>query len=233
MSKEIRKVSNPIRAKILEILAKRGEVRVLELRDLLGISTGSLYYHIDVLGDLVKRERGVLKLTEKGWIVYKEISSLNIAGSIKDTIFVSKPMLIISIVFSIIGLYNFLMRSHSMILCIYPVPLKFGELTKAIQPLLLLGVTLLLAFVVTRRIILREYLIAVPYILSTTVILTPYYFLEGRTAYLILPLLLTITVVYLSLALSKVIGMRIERGFLIGLATVYTAIIIGIIIKSL
>ncbi|MEM1550171.1 MAG: helix-turn-helix domain-containing protein [Candidatus Methanomethylicia archaeon] len=65
-------LSNPIRRKIIEILGARGSAGLRELMDNLGVSAGSVYYNIELLGDLVRREGDKrFILTEKGWMAYR------------------------------------------------------------------------------------------------------------------------------------------------------------------
>lgn len=65
-------LSNPIRRKIIEILGSRGSASLKELVDSLNVSTGSMYYNIELLGDLVERTPNKrFSLTEKGWMAYR------------------------------------------------------------------------------------------------------------------------------------------------------------------
>lgn len=65
-------LSNPTRRKIIEILGARGSAGLRELMDTLGVSAGSVYYNIELLGDLVRREGDKrFILTEKGWMAYR------------------------------------------------------------------------------------------------------------------------------------------------------------------
>jgi len=65
-------LSNPVRRRIIEILGSRGSANLRELMDALGVSAGSIYYNVELLGDLVKREGNKkFTLTEKGWMAYR------------------------------------------------------------------------------------------------------------------------------------------------------------------
>jgi|GEM_PF-1974014 len=65
-------LSNPVRRKIIEILGFRGGASLRELMESLNTSSGSIYYNIELLGDLVKRDvGGKFALTDKGWMAYR------------------------------------------------------------------------------------------------------------------------------------------------------------------
>jgi len=69
-------LSSPVRQRIIEFLGVRGKASVTEIKRALKISTGSLYYNLDLLGDLVYRDVDKkFALTEKGWIAYNLIIS--------------------------------------------------------------------------------------------------------------------------------------------------------------
>jgi DNA-binding transcriptional ArsR family regulator len=65
-------LGNPVRRKIIEILGSRGGASLRELTESLNASSGSVYYNIELLGDLVKRDvGGKFTLTDRGWMAYR------------------------------------------------------------------------------------------------------------------------------------------------------------------
>ena len=67
-------LSHPMRREIIRILGERGVVGFTELRRLLKTSVGTLYYHFDVLGDLITQdERRKYRLTERGRLAYRTL----------------------------------------------------------------------------------------------------------------------------------------------------------------
>ncbi|MEM1690326.1 MAG: hypothetical protein QXG48_01365 [Thermofilaceae archaeon] len=63
---------NPIRRKIVEIIAERGAVSFTELKRSLNLSVGALYYNLDGLKDFItKDENRKYVLTAKGVTLYK------------------------------------------------------------------------------------------------------------------------------------------------------------------
>jgi len=64
-------LSNPSRQKIIEFLGSKGKASITEIKRALKMSTGSLYYNIDLLGDLIERDpKKKFSLSDKGWIAY-------------------------------------------------------------------------------------------------------------------------------------------------------------------
>ncbi len=68
-------VNHPIRARIIELLGERGPLGWKELSGELGVKTGALYHHLDVLEGLVERDSAKkYSLTGSGRIVYSRTS---------------------------------------------------------------------------------------------------------------------------------------------------------------
>ncbi len=65
-------MGNPIKRRIVEVIAERGEASFTDLRKCLNISVGALYYNLDGLKEYVTRndERKYV-LTEKGHLLYR------------------------------------------------------------------------------------------------------------------------------------------------------------------
>ena len=68
-------LSHPMRREIIRILGEKELVGFTELREMLNTSIGTLYYHFDVLGDLIAQDkRRKYRLTNKGVAVYKTLT---------------------------------------------------------------------------------------------------------------------------------------------------------------
>lgn len=64
-------VSNPVRREIVILLGEHGALRAKDLKDLLNIGPGQLYYHLNLLHDLVtQNEKKEYVLTDLGREVY-------------------------------------------------------------------------------------------------------------------------------------------------------------------
>ena len=69
-------LGSSLRRRIIEFLGTRGKARVTEIKRALKVSTGSLYYNLELLRDLIDRdENKKYYLTEKGWIAYNLIKN--------------------------------------------------------------------------------------------------------------------------------------------------------------
>lgn len=65
-------IGNPIKRKIVELLAERGAVPFSELKRELNLSVGTLYYNLDGLRDLItKDDARRYRLTERGYHLYQ------------------------------------------------------------------------------------------------------------------------------------------------------------------
>ena len=68
-------LSHPIRKSIIILLGEHGSLRAKDLKKYLNIGPGQLYYHLNILGDLVaKNEEGEYILTRLGREVYSAIT---------------------------------------------------------------------------------------------------------------------------------------------------------------
>jgi len=76
ISKIYQVLSSPLRQRIIEFLGSRGKAGVTEIKRALKISTGSLYYNLELLGDLIYRDvNKKYSLTELGWIAFNMIKN--------------------------------------------------------------------------------------------------------------------------------------------------------------
>ena len=67
-------LSNPIKRRIIEVVAERGAASFTDLRRDLNISVGALYYNLDGLKDYITKDSNRrYVLTEKGFVLYKAL----------------------------------------------------------------------------------------------------------------------------------------------------------------
>jgi len=79
-----RVVNHPVRARIIELLGEKGSLGWKELSDDVGVKTGALYHHLDVLEGLVQRDSSKrYSLTSAGRIVYSRTSESRTIDSVK------------------------------------------------------------------------------------------------------------------------------------------------------
>ncbi|RLE80338.1 MAG: hypothetical protein DRJ52_06630 [Thermoprotei archaeon] len=214
-------LSNPVRVRILEILAERGEVSVKELKKALGISTGSLYYHLDVLGDLIERKRGFIRLSEKGAIVLGYLKELRETSDIRDTLLVNPVVCSITTLVSAVVLYLYYKawRSSGVSLLLGLMPCK-TSFPPEVQIVFLVFSILVISVLATRRFSLN-YLLLIPYIISALVAYIPYLFYYQVLTRMYLLFSLSFFIVSSSIAVSKIVGVRIEKAAAIVLSVVY------------
>lgn len=69
-------LGHPVRKRIIEFLSEKGEAGFKDLKESLDATVGTLYYHLEILGDLVtQNERRKYVLTEKGKAAKKLLES--------------------------------------------------------------------------------------------------------------------------------------------------------------
>ncbi len=77
-------INHPARARIIELLGERGALSWKELSTELGVKTGALYHHLDVLEGLVERDSSKkYTLTGAGKIVYARTSESRTIESVQ------------------------------------------------------------------------------------------------------------------------------------------------------
>lgn len=70
-------LSHPGRTRIIEVIGKKGKSGFKELHENLKVSVGTLYYHIDMLDNLITQDsQRKYILTEKGKFAYKLIETM-------------------------------------------------------------------------------------------------------------------------------------------------------------
>jgi len=79
-------IGNPLRRRILEIIAERGSITASELRKELDISFGTLYYHLKLMEKYLERgSNKELRLSPEGWRALSMISEMEVLGKLKLT----------------------------------------------------------------------------------------------------------------------------------------------------
>ncbi|MDG6939710.1 MAG: helix-turn-helix transcriptional regulator [Nitrososphaerota archaeon] len=74
-SAQFRVAGHPVRKRLVELLGARQALSFSELRSETGLPVGSLYYHLDVLYDIVRQDEGRrYGLTKKGSEIYDAIA---------------------------------------------------------------------------------------------------------------------------------------------------------------
>jgi Bacterial regulatory protein, arsR family len=77
-------VDHPVRSRIIDLLGQKGPLGWKELSLELGVRTGALYHHLDVLEGLVERDSNKkYSLTKSGRIVYARTAEARSAQTIK------------------------------------------------------------------------------------------------------------------------------------------------------
>lgn len=98
-------LGHPLRKKIVEIISERQRVGFKDFKDMLNVSVGTLYFHLEMLGNLVEQDaEKKYVLTEKGKlalkllgsgeeqlqaseVVFREEKRLNLSSIVKDVVF--------------------------------------------------------------------------------------------------------------------------------------------------
>jgi hypothetical protein len=74
-SPEVRVLGHPVRKRLMELLGEKQSLSFSELRAETGLPVGTLYYHLDVLGDMIAQDHGrKYILTKDGLRFYSEMA---------------------------------------------------------------------------------------------------------------------------------------------------------------
>lgn len=85
VSKYYALLKDPTRRKIIEILGERGRIGFKELRQILGVGVGTVYYHLDMLSDFVVQDKSrKYMLNDRGHLLYRSMKE----GSLPPTLHV-------------------------------------------------------------------------------------------------------------------------------------------------
>jgi len=233
MNNIIKQLNNPLRRRILELLKEYKAMRASDLKKELGIATGTLYYHIDVLGDLIERDGKFFKISKKG-LKALEITPLITVSKLKITsIFHDKRV------------YTFFSLSGILILIVYfhlaiknnLTPLFFIILIHGrsslqnmlFQFFILIALTYGFSFIFT-RFITRDYLLAFPYLLFSLIFYPFYILFLMNISKILLSIPMSTFIILNSLFLSKIIGMKIEKSLIINLTIAYIALFYSLLL---
>lgn len=110
-------LGNPIRRRILQLLAERKTMQPTQLREELNISYGTLYYHLNLLKKYIEREKDKrLKLSPEGWKALTLIEETETIRKLKldkiIKIFEEDTYLTIRIIIAIIVLSNYIIFDY-------------------------------------------------------------------------------------------------------------------------
>ncbi|GBC69239.1 hypothetical protein HRbin01_00935 [archaeon HR01] len=167
---------NPIRREIINLLRANGEMAATDLKRILGISVGTLYYHLEFMEPfIVKNSRRKYALSEKGWrlvesmrmsdvlaeasvsddapLISRFLTSLSLnplLGKVLET-----PSMMVPVAF-LSGLVYVILSwrvSNAQVLLhfrLFPVP-ELAALVAALNILALIGVFTIAGLAITRR----------------------------------------------------------------------------------
>jgi hypothetical protein len=75
---------DPARRKIIEVLGTQDKIGFKELKELLGLGVGTVYYHLDMLSDFITQDKQRrYKLNERGQALYRVLKEGNIPASLE------------------------------------------------------------------------------------------------------------------------------------------------------
>ena len=224
-------ISNPVRIRIMKILAERGEVSIRELKEELGVSTGTLYYHLDVLGDLIVKKRGFIRISSKGRMVLEELKEIEEIGAIKDTLLVNPIVCFLSTIVSIIVLYSYYLayRLNKVSLLLGLIPCKVA-FPLEVEVMFLALVVFVASILITRR-FTWQYLLLIPYTISSLTAYLPYLAFCQALSKMYLLFSLSLFIVLSSITISKVAGVRIEKAAAVVLSVVYVSLMVCLLKK--
>ena len=80
---------DPTRRKIIEILAEQGKVGFKELKQILGLGVGTVYYHLDMLSEFITQDKSrKYMLNDRGRLLYQSMKN----GSLPPTLHVKSAL---------------------------------------------------------------------------------------------------------------------------------------------
>ena len=80
---------DPTRRKIIEILAEQGKVGFKELKQILGLGVGTVYYHLDMLSEFITQDKSrKYMLNDRGHLLYQSMKN----GSLPPTLHVKSAL---------------------------------------------------------------------------------------------------------------------------------------------
>ncbi len=89
LSKYYTLLKDPTRRKIIEILAVQGKVGFKELKQILGLGVGTVYYHLDMLSEFITQDKSrKYMLNDRGRLLYQSMKN----GSLPPTLHVKSAL---------------------------------------------------------------------------------------------------------------------------------------------
>ena len=89
VSKYYALLKDPTRRKIIEILGEQGKIGFKELRQILGLGVGTVYYHLDMLSDFIVQDKNrKYMLNDHGRLLYRSMKE----GSLPPTLHVKSAL---------------------------------------------------------------------------------------------------------------------------------------------
>jgi len=89
VSKYYALLKDPTRRKIIEILGEQGKIGFKELRQILGLGVGTVYYHLDMLSDFIVQDKSrKYMLNENGKLLYRSMKE----GTLPPTLSAKKAL---------------------------------------------------------------------------------------------------------------------------------------------
>lgn len=236
-------LGNPVRRKMLRLLAEKKSMQPSELKEKLNISYGTLYYHLDLMKKYIERSKNKsLSLSPEGWRALTLIEEVETINKLKlqyiVKLFESKKFMPLRIAITIIVLCTYLvfdylygLRTNLMLTFVksrlIPLHLSIAHVTGNWMALTAI-ITALTMIIAHRRINLGE---AIHLTLNLPVTLSPILlYLLARTlksnidqqAYVISQALTTILLISMLIGTLKI---KSERAAIITLIAMYSTIL--------
>lgn len=75
---------DPARRKIIEILGNQEKIGFKELKEILGLGVGTVYYHLDMLSDFIQQDKQrKYRLNDRGRMLYKVLKEGNVPSTLE------------------------------------------------------------------------------------------------------------------------------------------------------
>lgn len=75
---------DPARRKIIEILGNQEKIGFKELKEILGLGVGTVYYHLDMLSDFIQQDKQrKYRLNDRGRMLYKVLKEGNVPPTLE------------------------------------------------------------------------------------------------------------------------------------------------------
>ena len=249
-------LKDPTRRKIIELLGERGKIGFKELRSLLGLGVGTVYYHLDMLSDFIVQDKSrKYSLNNRGQLLYRSMkegvlpptleTATPLSSKIGRWIFLTpvflktvnpEKILPLSIAIIVFGGIGCAITSLEPFLFFY-FPFSTYEFEKLAAFYLVEWISLflfsdLLAYLIYRRVGGELQFFTCLGVASLPLAVFPYLtvFLSYDIARYILLILQIWTLLLLSAALSFGKGLRLDKSLVISLTAIYLNVVILVLI---